>query len=238
MYGCIMNRIVLSILAIAACLAGAFAAVGLHYVNARYGYAIDLPPGFSAIDEAGNGDGGTSRFDRRPVRDRRVGRQPADGIAVVGRAVPHAERTGRGLDDRLPEGHQQTGELVRRKGRPHLLRPRHPALPRRRGRLLPARISRGSARRLRPGDQAIAEGLQADRAANSARAALPTGRNFILRTAPAAARGSPPATPSSDRSKPRTPWRLPANRPRAASSACRCGRPASARPDRRACRRG
>ena len=63
MYGCIMNRIVLSILAIAACLAAASAAVGLHYVNARYGYAIDLPPGFSAVREAGNGDGGTSRFD-------------------------------------------------------------------------------------------------------------------------------------------------------------------------------
>jgi hypothetical protein len=58
-----MNRIALSILVIAACLTGAFAAVGLHYVNARDGYAIDLPPGFSAVNEADNGDGGTSRFD-------------------------------------------------------------------------------------------------------------------------------------------------------------------------------
>lgn len=32
-----------------------------RYVNARYGYGIDLPPGFSEIQEAGNGDGGTSR---------------------------------------------------------------------------------------------------------------------------------------------------------------------------------
>jgi len=34
---------------------------GGHYVNARYGYAIDVPPGFSPIREADNGDGGVSR---------------------------------------------------------------------------------------------------------------------------------------------------------------------------------
>ena len=61
MYGCMMNRIVLSILVIAACLAGAFAAGGAHYVNVRYGYAIDLPPGFTPVKEADNSDGGISR---------------------------------------------------------------------------------------------------------------------------------------------------------------------------------
>ena len=31
-----------------------------RYGNARFGYWIDIPPGFSSIDEAENGDGGTS----------------------------------------------------------------------------------------------------------------------------------------------------------------------------------
>jgi hypothetical protein len=32
-----------------------------RYANARFGYAIDIPPGFSAVAEADNSDGGTSR---------------------------------------------------------------------------------------------------------------------------------------------------------------------------------
>jgi len=31
-----------------------------HYGNARFGYWVDIPPGFSSVDEAENGDGGTS----------------------------------------------------------------------------------------------------------------------------------------------------------------------------------
>jgi hypothetical protein len=31
-----------------------------HYGNARFGYWVDVPPGFSKIVEAGNSDGGTS----------------------------------------------------------------------------------------------------------------------------------------------------------------------------------
>ncbi|WP_245467729.1 hypothetical protein [Mesorhizobium sp. M6A.T.Cr.TU.017.01.1.1] len=31
------------------------------YGNARFGYRIDIPPGFSAVSEAANGDGGVSR---------------------------------------------------------------------------------------------------------------------------------------------------------------------------------
>lgn len=56
-----IRRVALSILFAAACLGTALAAVGLHYVNTRYGYAIDLPPGFSPVREADNSDGGTSR---------------------------------------------------------------------------------------------------------------------------------------------------------------------------------
>jgi len=42
--------------------AGAVAADGWsRYENPRYGYAVDIPPGFSRISEAENGDGGTSR---------------------------------------------------------------------------------------------------------------------------------------------------------------------------------
>jgi hypothetical protein len=54
-----IRRTALAILLTCACLAGASAA-GLHYVNVWYRYAIDLPAGFSAIKESGNGDGGFS----------------------------------------------------------------------------------------------------------------------------------------------------------------------------------
>ena len=55
-----IRRIVLSIFVTTLGLAGAFAADGQHYVNVWYRYAIDLPPGFSAVAESGNGDGGFS----------------------------------------------------------------------------------------------------------------------------------------------------------------------------------
>lgn len=32
-----------------------------RYQNARYGYSVDLPPGFSTVREADNSDGGTAR---------------------------------------------------------------------------------------------------------------------------------------------------------------------------------
>ncbi|MEP9373206.1 hypothetical protein [Mesorhizobium sp. KR1-2] len=35
-----------------------------HYGNARYGYWIDIPPGFSPLAEADNGDGGSSESSR------------------------------------------------------------------------------------------------------------------------------------------------------------------------------
>ena len=38
----------------------AAAAGWAHYHNDRFGYAIDIPPGFSPIAEADNGDGGVS----------------------------------------------------------------------------------------------------------------------------------------------------------------------------------
>ena len=55
-----IRRTALAILFAAACVAGAFAADGQHYVNVWYRYAIDLPPGFSPLKESGNGDGGVS----------------------------------------------------------------------------------------------------------------------------------------------------------------------------------
>jgi hypothetical protein len=55
-----IRRIAVSILVTASCLVSAFAADGLHYVNAWYRYAIDLPQGFSAVKESHNGDGGFS----------------------------------------------------------------------------------------------------------------------------------------------------------------------------------
>lgn len=38
----------------------AIAASWRHYVNARFAYAIDIPPGFSDVAEAANSDGGVS----------------------------------------------------------------------------------------------------------------------------------------------------------------------------------
>lgn len=46
---------------IAAMLPGlALAAGWARYVNVRFGYGVDVPPGFSAIREADNSDGGTA----------------------------------------------------------------------------------------------------------------------------------------------------------------------------------
>jgi hypothetical protein len=63
-----IRRTALAILLCCACLADALAAGGLHYVNVWYRYAIDLPPGFSAIEESGNGDGGFSTSADRKSR--------------------------------------------------------------------------------------------------------------------------------------------------------------------------
>ncbi|HVY51756.1 MAG TPA: hypothetical protein VHA07_09395 [Devosia sp.] len=49
-----------------------------HYVNARYGYAIDVPPGFSPQGESANGDG-------------QVFRAPGATLAVYGAAVAAAD---------------------------------------------------------------------------------------------------------------------------------------------------
>lgn len=49
----------------AICLAAVTAAIAAAdwqvYVNERFGYQVDIPPGFSEIEEADNGDGGVSR---------------------------------------------------------------------------------------------------------------------------------------------------------------------------------
>lgn len=43
-------------------LSGAALAAGWSsYGNARFGYVVEIPPGFAAIHEADNGDGGTSK---------------------------------------------------------------------------------------------------------------------------------------------------------------------------------
>ena len=50
---------------LAACLAIAGAALAAaaasHYVNVRYGYAVDIPAGFGPVREADNSDGGVSK---------------------------------------------------------------------------------------------------------------------------------------------------------------------------------
>ena len=49
------------ICAVFAAILPALAAAWTPYGNARYNYWIDVPPGFSAIEEAENGDGGTAK---------------------------------------------------------------------------------------------------------------------------------------------------------------------------------
>lgn len=45
----------------ASCISAIAAAHWTHYSNARFGYGIDIPPGFSEVREADNSDGGVSR---------------------------------------------------------------------------------------------------------------------------------------------------------------------------------
>lgn len=53
-------RFLVAVLLLASSALGAAAFEWSHYVNQRFGYAIDIPPEFSAIAEADNGDGGMS----------------------------------------------------------------------------------------------------------------------------------------------------------------------------------
>ena len=57
-----MNRlIVVAGLLCLACFGASAGDAWTRYLNARYGYSVEVPPGFSPIAEAGNGDGGTAR---------------------------------------------------------------------------------------------------------------------------------------------------------------------------------
>ena len=59
-------RIVL--IALLICLAiPAFAQSGERYENARYGYLIDIPPGFVGMGESANGDGQAYAIEGRPT---------------------------------------------------------------------------------------------------------------------------------------------------------------------------
>lgn len=53
---------ILSVLGMLAFATTAIAGGWASYSNGRYGYRIDIPPGFFAVVEAGNGDGGVARF--------------------------------------------------------------------------------------------------------------------------------------------------------------------------------
>src|SRR5262245_46688328 len=56
-----MPRFLAALAALLALAGGALAAAASsHYVNARYGYAVDVPAGFGRVREADNSDGGVS----------------------------------------------------------------------------------------------------------------------------------------------------------------------------------
>jgi len=57
-----MRFLVFLVAIIGVVLGSAASAAGwTHYFNARFGYGIDIPPGFSEVQEADNSDGGVSR---------------------------------------------------------------------------------------------------------------------------------------------------------------------------------
>lgn len=56
-------RVTIALVVVALSAVAASAFEWSHYVNSRFGYSIDIPPEFSAIAEAANGDGGMSRSD-------------------------------------------------------------------------------------------------------------------------------------------------------------------------------
>ncbi|RWD28658.1 hypothetical protein [Mesorhizobium sp.] len=58
-----MKTIAITALLCASVVAISQAADWSSYDNARFGYRIDIPPGFSAVAEAANGDGGVSQSD-------------------------------------------------------------------------------------------------------------------------------------------------------------------------------
>jgi len=57
-----MRRLAIILVALVLALPALADGFGL-YINPRYGYALPLPPGFSAVAEADNSDGGTSSDD-------------------------------------------------------------------------------------------------------------------------------------------------------------------------------
>jgi hypothetical protein len=57
-----MPRFLVTLAALLAIAGAALAAAAAsHYVNARYGYAVDIPAGFGPVHEADNSDGGISK---------------------------------------------------------------------------------------------------------------------------------------------------------------------------------
>jgi hypothetical protein len=57
-----MPRFLIALAALLAIAGAALAAAGSsHYVNARYGYAVDIPAGFGPVREADNSDGGVAK---------------------------------------------------------------------------------------------------------------------------------------------------------------------------------
>ncbi|BAT60694.1 hypothetical protein GJW-30_1_03243 [Variibacter gotjawalensis] len=55
-----MRKRALAVLILAASCATALAAAWTTYGNARFKYFVDIPPGFSKLEEAENGDGGSA----------------------------------------------------------------------------------------------------------------------------------------------------------------------------------
>ena len=74
-----MKTVTITALVFALVAAIAQAADWSTYGNARFGYRIDIPPGFSSVSEAANGDGGVSRSDSGRAELRVWGGYPTQG---------------------------------------------------------------------------------------------------------------------------------------------------------------
>jgi hypothetical protein len=91
-----MKKIIVLLAAVVLAVAPAFAADWGHYENARFGYAVDVPPDFSGGGEADNGDGQvfTSKDGTQTLRVYGGNILEADFEAEVGSATKHSEDEG------------------------------------------------------------------------------------------------------------------------------------------------
>ncbi len=113
-----------------------------RYINPRYGYHLPLPPGFSAVLEAENSDGGTSSDGKADLSVWGANLLDTPFADEIAERMASDEADGWALE--LPRGKTRRRQLVGHARRPRALHARRAALHRPGG-VLPAGISGGGA---------------------------------------------------------------------------------------------